>query len=53
MDRSVVPGILLVNSRIEVADPGLVDLTTSILMEFGIDAPELEGRQVWKRKEPR
>ncbi len=53
MDPSVVPGIFLVNSRIEVADPQLLDLTKSILMEFGIDAPELPGRRVWARKERR
>ena len=51
MDPSVVPGILLVNGPITVPDPQLIDLTKSILMEFDIDAPDLEGRRIWKRKE--
>jgi predicted AlkP superfamily phosphohydrolase/phosphomutase len=53
MDPSVVPGILLVNRPIEVDDPELIDLTKSILSEFGLDAPDLTGRRIWKGKEPR
>ncbi len=50
MDPSVVPGILLVNGPITVPDPELIDLTKSILHEFDIEAPELEGRRIWERR---
>lgn len=51
MDPSVVPGILLVNAPLTVEDPQLIDLTKSILNEFEIDSPALEGRRIWKRRE--
>lgn len=48
MDPSHVPGILLANTKFDLADPGLRDLTVTLLREFGVEAPELPGRPIWR-----
>ncbi len=49
MDPSHVPGILLVNAPITLADPSLQDLAASILAEFGLPAGDLPSRRIWGR----
>jgi len=45
VDYRLVPGVLLTNRRITLDDPGLADLTVSILDEYGIaKPPEMIGR---------
>jgi predicted AlkP superfamily phosphohydrolase/phosphomutase len=47
-DASQVPGVLLANRRVRIADPRLADLTVTILSEFGIARPaEMSGRPVF------
>jgi predicted AlkP superfamily phosphohydrolase/phosphomutase len=49
MDPEVVPGILLVNRRLEVDGHDLTDLTVTILRHFGVDAPEaMHGRSLFE-----
>ena len=48
IDRSAVRGILFSTIPITVEDPELIDVTPSILTEFGIDFPErADGRQIF------
>jgi predicted AlkP superfamily phosphohydrolase/phosphomutase len=43
-----VPGILVTNRKPTVADPGLKDLTVTILKEFGVlPPPEMKGREIY------
>lgn len=43
-----VPGVLVSNRRSRVADPGLKDLTVTILREFGVEAaPGMQGRAIY------
>ena len=43
-----VPGILATNRKTAVSDPGLKDLTVTILKEFGVaPAPEMKGREIY------
>jgi predicted AlkP superfamily phosphohydrolase/phosphomutase len=47
IDRSRVPGILLANRPIAAAAPSLIDLTATIMAEFGVDPiREMTGRPV-------
>jgi predicted AlkP superfamily phosphohydrolase/phosphomutase len=47
MDPAHVPGILLSNAKFTLRDPKLIDLTVTILEEFGIEVKELAGRRIW------
>jgi hypothetical protein len=44
----LVPGVLLSNRAVRLADPRLADLTTTLLAEFGL-APEpgMKGRTIF------
>ena len=43
-----VPGVLIANRRIRLADPQLADLTVTILDQFGLSRPlEMSGRPVF------
>ncbi len=45
MDHTLVPGVLLVNRELSVADPDLRDLPVSILSIYGVDVPpQMTGR---------
>ena len=47
MHPSVVNGVLLTNQPVQVADPRLEDLTTTILGLYGVEpAPGMVGRQI-------
>jgi len=46
-DYRLVPGILLTNRQVSVENPGLADLTVSVLNEFGVaPLPEMIGQDV-------
>ena len=48
VDPRRVPGSLLANRPIHLVDPGLADLTVTILREFGVSPnPEMAGRPVF------
>ncbi|MEN8149646.1 MAG: alkaline phosphatase family protein [Planctomycetota bacterium] len=47
MDPSHVPGVLLANTKFRLADPRLIDLTATVLKEFGIEVKSLPGRPIW------
>jgi predicted AlkP superfamily phosphohydrolase/phosphomutase len=48
VDPRAVPGVLLANRTIRLNDPGLADLTVTILREFGVKpTPEMLGRPVF------
>jgi bisphosphoglycerate-independent phosphoglycerate mutase (AlkP superfamily) len=48
MAAEVVPGILVTNRTVKVANPCLRDLTPTILKEFGVTPPkEMTGRAVF------
>jgi predicted AlkP superfamily phosphohydrolase/phosphomutase len=47
IDPARVPGSLIANRPIRLKDPGLADVTVTILREFGIDPrPEMLGRPI-------
>ena len=47
-DAYYVPGVLIVNRAVRLADPQLADLTVTILNEFGVPRPaEMRGRVVF------
>lgn len=47
-DAYHVPGVLIVNRAVRLADPQLADLTVTILNEFGVPRPaEMRGRVVF------
>jgi predicted AlkP superfamily phosphohydrolase/phosphomutase len=44
----VVPGILVTNKKVKLADPRLRDLTPTILLEFGVTPPQnMTGRPIF------
>ena len=48
MASEVVPGIVVTNKKIKLANPCLRDLTPTMLAEFGIEAPpEMIGRPIF------
>jgi predicted AlkP superfamily phosphohydrolase/phosphomutase len=48
IDPRLVPGVLLANRPVRLTDPGLADLTVTILKEFGVPPnPEMQGRPVF------
>ena len=48
IDRTLVPGILLSNRRIEIERPSLQDLTATVLSEFELERPDdMNGRPIW------
>ncbi len=49
IDPDLVPGVFLSNKPIKVSDPGLTDIASTILAEFGIEPPKgMEGRVIFK-----
>jgi hypothetical protein len=45
---SAVPGVLIANRPVRVADPWLADMTVTILNEFGVErSREMRGRVVF------
>jgi predicted AlkP superfamily phosphohydrolase/phosphomutase len=54
IDPRWVPGVLLANRRVTLADPSLLDMPVTILAAFGIDAPAvMTGRDVFSAPEQR
>ena len=48
MDYTLVPGVLLSNHKIEGQNPSLLDITPTILAEFGITKrKEMTGQNVF------
>jgi len=48
MAPDIVPGILMVNRKIEAANPALYDLTATVLQLFGIEKPkEMIGKTIF------
>jgi predicted AlkP superfamily phosphohydrolase/phosphomutase len=48
IDPHLVPGVLLTNRPVRLTDPGLADLTVTILKEFGVQPnPEMRGRPIF------
>jgi hypothetical protein len=48
MASHLVPGVILSNRKIAAEKPGLVDIPTTILGEFGIsNSPGMIGRSVF------
>ncbi|NIM06594.1 MAG: hypothetical protein GTO55_09165 [Armatimonadetes bacterium] len=48
IDRAAVPGSLFTNKPINAESPALIDVTASILAEFGIKTPqEMKGKPIW------
>ena len=53
IELSLVPGILMSNMKLTVADPELSDLGPSILQLFGIERPDtMQGRNLFGKKIP-
>jgi len=49
IDHRLVPGILVTNRKLDVADPTLLDLPVTILSLYGVKAPpQMTGRVLWK-----
>jgi hypothetical protein len=45
IDYRLVPGVLISNRKITLADPALYDLTVAVLDEYGLQkSPEMIGR---------
>ena len=48
MAAELVPGVVFSNRKIKVPDPALIDLTVTILSEFGLEAGEgMRGRRIF------
>jgi predicted AlkP superfamily phosphohydrolase/phosphomutase len=48
MDPELVPGVFFSNRKITVSDPSLMDISTSTLSLFGVNAPEyMKGRALF------
>ena len=48
MDHRLVPGVLVTNRSVAVADPTLLDMPVTILALFGVPAPpQMTGRALW------
>ncbi len=49
MDHRLVPGVLVTNHKVGVADPTLLDLPVTILSMFGVPVPpQMKGRALWR-----
>ena len=45
--RDQIPGVFFCNRKIEEKDPGLIDISPTVLAAFGIDKPAfIEGRDL-------
>jgi hypothetical protein len=48
MAAEAVPGVLLANRKVALADPQLYDVTATVLKEFGVRPPaEMIGRDLF------
>jgi predicted AlkP superfamily phosphohydrolase/phosphomutase len=49
IDRSLVPGVLFANKSVAAQRPDLLDLSATVLAEFGLRPPvEMKGRPIWR-----
>lgn len=51
LEPALVRGILFVNRKLTVPDPGIIDIAPSILGELGLKPDkELDGRVIWQKR---
>ena len=47
VEPGLVPGFLLVNRRLHVSNPTIIDIAPSILHDQGLQPVVTDGRQIW------
>lgn len=53
MDHTLVPGVLLSNRKILIANPSLLDIAPTILAQFGVAAPpSMTGHDIFRASSP-
>jgi bisphosphoglycerate-independent phosphoglycerate mutase (AlkP superfamily) len=49
IDSDLVPGVIFVNKKVDLKDPSIIDIASTILDLFGINKPDkMQGKVLFK-----
>ena len=51
IDPKLVPGVIFINKKVELKEPSILDISPTILGQFGISKPkEMQGKNLLKNE---